>query len=198
MHSPEPYFCPNLNCINTLQPHVSLLPYPARAWLGYVDVPTRGETCNEEADAGRGARRVVCSHGLRDESGRGNCHRRRRSAALSAISSASGGGKVAATLAGAVIGGIVGNEIGRKLDDRDRQLAREAEYDAWERGPPGRPVRWRNPDNGRYGEIVAEDYYQRGSSRCRNFVHKVWIDGRPQAMRGTACRNPDGTWTQVS
>jgi len=110
----------------------------------------------------------------------------------------SGGGKVAATLAGAVIGGIVGNEIGRKLDDRDRQLAREAEYDAWERGPPGRPVRWRNPDNGRYGEIVAEDYYQRGSSRCRNFVHKVWIDGRPQAMRGTACRNPDGTWTQVS
>ncbi len=39
---------------------------------------------------------------------------------------------------------------------------------------------------------------ERGGSRCRNFVHKVWIDGRPQAMRGTACRNPDGTWTQVS
>lgn len=109
-----------------------------------------------------------------------------------------GGGRVAATLAGAVVGGIVGNEIGRKLDDRDRQLAREAEYDAWERGPPGRPVRWRNPDNGRYGEIVAEDYYERGGSRCRNFVHKVWIDGRPQAMRGTACRNPDGTWSQLS
>lgn len=108
-----------------------------------------------------------------------------------------GGGKVAATLAGAVVGGIVGNEIGRGLDARDRELARQAEYDAWERGPPGRPVRWRNPDNGRYGEIVAEDYYERGSSRCRNFVHKVWIDGRPQAMRGTACRNPDGTWSQV-
>jgi surface antigen len=108
-----------------------------------------------------------------------------------------GGGRVAATMIGAVAGGIVGNEIGRKLDDRDRQLAREAEYDAWERGLPGRPVRWRNPNNGRYGEIIAEDYYDRGGSRCRNFVHKVWIDGRPQAMRGTACRNPDGTWTQV-
>ena len=108
-----------------------------------------------------------------------------------------GGGRVASTFAGAVIGGIVGNEIGRKLDARDRQLAREAEYDAWERGEPNRPVRWRNPDNGRYGEIVAEDYYDRGGSRCRNFVHKVWIDGRPQAMRGTACRNPDGTWSQV-
>jgi surface antigen len=108
-----------------------------------------------------------------------------------------GGGRVAATLAGAVVGGIVGNEIGRSLDVRDRELARQAEFDAWERGPPGRPVRWRNPDNGRYGEVVAEDYYERGGSRCRDFVHRVYIDGRPQAMRGTACRNPDGTWTQV-
>ena len=110
----------------------------------------------------------------------------------------SGGGRVAATLAGAVVGGIVGNEIGRKLDDRDRQLAREAEYDAWERGPPRQPVRWRNPNNGRYGEVVAEDYYDRGGYRCRNFVHRVFIEGREQVMRGTACRNPDGTWTQVS
>ena len=84
-----------------------------------------------------------------------------------------GGGKVASTLAGAVVGGIVGNEIGRSLDQRDRELARQAEFDAWERGPPRQPVRWRNPDNGRYGEIIAEDYYERGSSRCRDFVHRV-------------------------
>jgi surface antigen len=109
-----------------------------------------------------------------------------------------GSGKVAATFAGAVVGGIVGNDIGRKLDQRDRELARQAEYDAWERGPPRQPVHWRNPDNGRYGEIIVEDYYYRGPSRCRDFVHRVWIDGRPQAMRGTACRNPDGTWTQVA
>jgi surface antigen len=109
-----------------------------------------------------------------------------------------GGGKVAATLAGAVVGGIVGNEIGRSLDERDRELARQAEYDAWERGPPRQPVRWRNPNNGRYGEVIAEDYYYRGSLQCRDFIHKVYIDGRPQAMRGTACRNPDGTWSQVA
>jgi len=108
-----------------------------------------------------------------------------------------GSGKVAATFAGAVIGGIVGNEIGRKLDARDRELARQAEFEAWERGTPGRPVRWSNPDNGRRGEIVAEAYYDRGGARCRDFVHSVWIDGRRQQMRGTACRNPDGTWTQV-
>jgi surface antigen len=108
-----------------------------------------------------------------------------------------GGGKVASTLAGAVVGGIVGNEIGRSLDQRDRELAAQAEFDAWERGPPRQPVRWRNPNNGRYGEVIADDYYERGGSRCRNFLHRVYIEGREQVMRGTACRNPDGTWTQV-
>ena len=108
-----------------------------------------------------------------------------------------GGGRVAATVAGAVVGGIVGNEIGRSLDVRDRELARQAEFEAWERGPPRQPVRWRNPDNGRYGEVIPEEPYRRGSLDCRDFVHRVYIDGRPQAMRGTACRNPDGTWTQV-
>jgi len=109
-----------------------------------------------------------------------------------------GGGKVAATMAGAVIGGIAGNEIGRKLDARDRELARQAEYDAWERGSSGRPYKWRNPDNGRYGEIVPDKPYRRGGLDCRDYVHKVYIDGQPQSMRGTACRNPDGTWTNVS
>ena len=108
-----------------------------------------------------------------------------------------GGGRVASTLAGAVVGGIVGNEIGRSLDARDRELARQAELDAWERGSSGRPVRWRNPDNGRYGEVIPEAPYKRGSLDCRDFVHKVYIDGRPRTMRGTACRNNDGTWTQV-
>jgi surface antigen len=108
-----------------------------------------------------------------------------------------GGGRVASTMAGALIGGVIGSNIGRRLDQRDRELARRAEYDAWDHGPPGRPMRWRNPDNGHYGEVIAEGPYQRGGLDCRDYVHKVWIDGRPEQMRGTACRNPDGTWTPV-
>jgi len=108
-----------------------------------------------------------------------------------------GGGRVAATLAGAVVGGVVGNEIGRSLDARDRELAREAEYDAWENGEPNQPRRWRNPDNNRYGEVIPDRRYRRGAQDCRDFEHRVYIDGRPRTMRGTACRNPDGTWSQV-
>lgn len=108
-----------------------------------------------------------------------------------------GSGNVLATAAGAVIGGIIGNEIGRSLDKQDRFLAQQAEFAALERGESGRVQVWRNPDNGRYGEVVPSRPYRRQDRDCRDFTHKVYIDGRPQAMRGTACRNPDGTWSNV-
>lgn len=109
-----------------------------------------------------------------------------------------GSGRAAATIVGAVVGGIVGSEIGRSMDEQDRQLAQRAEYDAFERGPPGRPVRWHNDRNGRYGDIVVMETYHRGEQNCRDYTHTIYIDGRRQVMRGTACRNPDGTWRNVA
>jgi surface antigen len=108
-----------------------------------------------------------------------------------------GSGRILATAVGAVVGGIVGSEIGRSMDQQDRMLAQQAELNALERGQSGRAVAWRNPDNGRYGEVVPGTPYRRGSADCRDYTHTVYIDGRPQAMRGTACRNPDGTWSAV-
>ena len=108
-----------------------------------------------------------------------------------------GKGSVVGAVVGAVAGGIIGSEIGRSLDERDRRLARQAEMDAFERGQTNRPVRWQNPDNGRYGEVVPGPAYTRGQQPCREYTHTVYIDGRPQAMRGTACRNPDGTWSNM-
>lgn len=108
-----------------------------------------------------------------------------------------GNGRILGTVAGAAIGGLLGHDIGRKLDQRDQMLAQRAEQDAFERGYTGRAVQWRNPDNGRHGEIVPEQPYKRANRDCRDYTHKVFIDGQPQAMRGTACRNPDGTWSSV-
>lgn len=110
----------------------------------------------------------------------------------------SGGGRVAATAIGAVIGGIVGSEIGRSMDQQDRMLAQQAEYEAFERGQSGVVRQWRNPDNGHYGEVIPTRPYKRGMADCRDYTHKVYINGQPQAMRGTACRNADGTWSSVS
>lgn len=107
------------------------------------------------------------------------------------------GARVAASVAGAAIGGLIGNRIGAALDDEDRRRAYEAQMAALETGPSGRPVTWRNPDSGRYGTIVPGAAYAQGGTQCRPFTHTIYIDGTPQAARGTACRNPDGTWTPV-
>ena len=108
-----------------------------------------------------------------------------------------GKGSVVGAVVGALAGGVVGHEIGRSLDERDRRLAQQAELDALERGRSGQHYSWRNPDNGRYGEVVPGPAYRRGAQDCREFTHTVYIDGRREAMRGTACRNTDGTWTNV-
>ena len=108
-----------------------------------------------------------------------------------------GSGRIAATALGALAGGIIGDSIGQSLDRRSRQAALEAEYQALESGRPGRPVQWQGSD-GVYGEVVPRETYQVGSSNCRRYTHTIYIDGVPQQASGTACRNPDGTWTPLS
>jgi surface antigen len=101
-------------------------------------------------------------------------------------------------LAGAVIGGLVGGAVGNALDEQDRRRAYMAEMEALEYGGPGAPVSWRG-EHGAYGTIVAgPPYVYQNHQRCREYTHTIHINGRPEVARGIACRNPDGTWDQVS
>ncbi|HVZ50460.1 MAG TPA: RT0821/Lpp0805 family surface protein [Pseudolabrys sp.] len=108
------------------------------------------------------------------------------------------GGHVAGALIGAGLGALIGNRIGASMDDEDKQRAYEAQMAALERGPSGVPVSWRNPDSGRYGTVVPGPAYVDNGHNCRSYTHTIYIDGRPQTARGTACRNPDGSWTPLS
>lgn len=110
----------------------------------------------------------------------------------------SGAGRAVATAAGVIVGGIIGSEIGRALDEEDRRYAMEAEYYALEEAEVGQPRRWRNPKNGRYGQVTARKSYRHDGLNCREFEHTIYIDGRPETMRGKACRQPDGTWKQLA
>jgi surface antigen len=108
------------------------------------------------------------------------------------------GTRVAAAVGGALLGGLIGNRIGAALDDEDKKRAYAAQVQALESGPSGAPVAWRNPDSGRYGNIVPGPAYQQAGNTCRPFTHTIYINGQPQVARGTACRNPDGTWTPLA
>ena len=106
-------------------------------------------------------------------------------------------GHVAGAVTGAAVGGVLGNAIGASLDAGDRQRAYAAQMQAIEYGEPGAPVGWRSPESDRHGTIVPGPPYQSNGLTCREFTHAIYVDGRPQTARGTACRNPDGTWTPV-
>ena len=117
------------------------------------------------------------------------------------IGSQIGGGtkeRVAGAAVGALLGGLIGNRIGAALDEEDKRRAYAAQVDALERSPSGAPVAWKNPDSGHYGSIVPGPSYQQAGRPCRSYTHTIYIGGRPETARGTACRNPDGTWTPVT
>ena len=115
-----------------------------------------------------------------------------------AVAGGGAGNRLAGAAIGGLVGGLIGNRIGASLDERDKQLAYEAEMSALERSPSGTPVGWRNPDSGRYGSVVPGPAYVQSGRNCRAYTETVYVDGRPQTARGTACRNPDGTWTPLT
>ncbi|MBL8582426.1 MAG: hypothetical protein JNL61_09390 [Rhizobiaceae bacterium] len=103
-----------------------------------------------------------------------------------------------AAIVGAMNGGLVGGSIGADLVAGDRRMALEAEYRALEYTPVGQPVRWKGASAGVYGEVVAAAPYRVGSQDCRQYTQTVTSNGNTRTARGTACRNPDGSWTPLT
>ena len=96
---------------------------------------------------------------------------------------------------GAVVGGLIGNTIGAGLDARDRRAAMDAEYQALEYGRPGVPVQWHGQKG--FGDVTPGTSYQVNDYNCRDYTDTVYINGQPQVARGTACRQPNGSWQPV-
>ena len=104
-----------------------------------------------------------------------------------------GTGKTIATAGGVIVGYMIGGSIGRSMDQADHACVAQAlEY-----GPVGRPVSWRNPDNGYGYQFAPVRTFDRGGQYCREYTTIVDIGGRREQAYGTACRAPDGAWEVV-
>jgi surface antigen len=101
-------------------------------------------------------------------------------------------------IGGTAAGTVLDNRIDAKLNDEDKRRAYAAQIKALETGPSGAPVSWRNPDSGHYGDVVPGPAYQANGAACRQFTHTIFIDGKPQSERSTACRNTGNTWSVVN
>ncbi len=107
-------------------------------------------------------------------------------------------GVVKASIMDAMNGGLIGGDIGDGLSGRERRIALEAEYRALEYTPGGQSVPWRAERSDHSGEVIPAQPYKVGSQDCRQYVHRVVVDGSERQARGTACRNPDGSWTPLT
>jgi surface antigen len=106
-----------------------------------------------------------------------------------------GDGQLLATGAGALIGVLLGGEIGRSLDAQDRACVGRT----LETVPTGQTVAWANPDSGAHYRATPRRTYQTDSGRyCREYTTQARVGGRQQQVYGTACRQPDGSWEIVS
>lgn len=81
--------------------------------------------------------------------------------------------------------GVVGAAIGRDLDEKDKQIAIAAQQEAVS---SGKRKTWRG-GHGTYGFI--EPGAENGAGGCRDYTHKIFINGRPQEAKGQACRSGD-------
>lgn len=104
-----------------------------------------------------------------------------------------GTGKLAATAGGALLGVLIGTEVGGSLDAADVACAHETlEY-----ADTGQPVVWRNPDAGTQYSVEPTRTYQASGAFCREYTTRARVGGRIQQGYGTACRQPDGSWRIV-
>lgn len=110
-----------------------------------------------------------------------------------------GSGGVIAVAAGTLIGGFLGNQIGKGLDKADRLEAERAQYQALEHARSGQRTEWHNPDSGHSGYVEAKPAYRNDRGQhCREYSHTVQIGGKAEKAYGTACRQEDGSWKVVS
>ncbi len=101
-----------------------------------------------------------------------------------------GSGRTAAIIVGTLAGAAIGGAVGRSMDDTDRMKTGHA----LETVRTGVPSSWRNPDSGNEYTVVPTRTYESRSGPCRDYTVDAVIDGRLEKVRGTACRQPDGTW----
>lgn len=108
-----------------------------------------------------------------------------------------GKGQLWATGAGALIGALVGSEIGASLDNADRAAAGGA-YSRAHSAPMGESVNWNNPESGNHGTVTpTRDGYSSSGRYCREYQQTIVVGGKTQSGYGTACQQPDGTWEIV-
>ncbi len=103
-----------------------------------------------------------------------------------------GSGAWIGILGSALVGGVVGNFVGNRMDENDRARMAQAVTTT----PVGSQAQWTNSQDVTYTVTPVKNYH-RNNRYCREYQTKVEIGGKIRSAYGKACRKPDGSWQIV-
>ncbi len=134
--------------------------------------------------------------------GIGRCDRETLGAVLGAAAGGVAGSKlvdgenkILATIGGAIVGSLIGSTIGKAMDQIDQTCIGQI----LERVPTGSPIAWKDPDHGtNYNVTPTSTFKNSGGQDCREYLVSTVIGGKVENAKGTACRNPDGSWEKAN
>lgn len=99
------------------------------------------------------------------------------------------------TVLGIGLGAMIGQNIGKQLDERDRILMGQTFNHTMEKAPINATGQWQNPDTGHGGSVTpTRTFVADTGTPCREFTQTVSIGGKTEEAYGTACRQADGSW----
>ncbi len=115
-----------------------------------------------------------------------------------------GRGNTAMVVAGAIVGTIVGGEIGKQMDENDRHRLAQA-TSVGMGGPVGTPhtETWKGQSGTYYqSQITPTAEFNRNNRECRNFTTEVvakMTNGKSEVVQKalSACKDMNGVWQEV-
>lgn len=112
-------------------------------------------------------------------------------AATGAVVGQAIGRNTTGTLLGAAVGGLLGYIVGNEMDKSDQaQLSQ-----VYESSPSHQRTQWVNPDSKRSYAVTPKPAYTQPSGQvCREAEILATVDGRPEKVVSTACRDHEGRW----
>lgn len=96
-----------------------------------------------------------------------------------------------------VTDGLATEQLKDAIGFGDRSKALRTEFQALEYGATGAPVSWTGW-GGRRGNVIPGPIYQVNSFDCRDYSHTIFVEDEARVAKGTACRQPDGSWRLVT
>jgi len=99
--------------------------------------------------------------------------------------------RTAAIIAGTMAGAAIGGAIGQTMDEVDRMKTAQS----LEAVRTGVPSAWQNPDTGNQYSVTPTRTFVTSEGPCREYTINALIGGQQETVYGTACRQPDGSWS---